>query len=59
MEPEWELTNKQTIAEAALIEFFRKMRPGDPATLDNAREYLESSCSTSAVMTWSASGATN
>ena len=40
-EPEWEVTNKQTIAEAALIEFFRKMRPGDPATLDNARQFLE------------------
>ncbi len=31
----------QTIAEAALIEFFKKMRPGDPATLDNARQFLE------------------
>jgi DNA-directed RNA polymerase subunit beta len=40
-EPEWEVTNKQTIAEAALIEFFRKMRPGDPATLENARQFLE------------------
>ena len=40
-EPEWEVTDKQTIAEAALIEFFRKMRPGDPATLDNARQFLE------------------
>ena len=40
-EPEWEVTNKQTLAEAALIEFFRKMRPGDPATLDNARQFLE------------------
>ena len=30
-----------TIAEAALIEFFKRMRPGDPATLDNAREFLE------------------
>jgi DNA-directed RNA polymerase subunit beta len=40
-EPEWEVSDKQTIAEAALIEFFRKMRPGDPATLDNARQFLE------------------
>ena len=40
-EPEWEVSNKQTIAEAALIEFFRKMRPGDPATLENARQFLE------------------
>ncbi|HSK89613.1 MAG TPA: DNA-directed RNA polymerase subunit beta, partial [Anaerolineales bacterium] len=34
-------TSKQTIAEAALIEFFRRMRPGDPATLENARQFLE------------------
>src|SRR5574338_284068 len=40
-EPEWDLSGNQTIAEAALIEFFRKMRPGDPATLDNARQFLE------------------
>ncbi|MBK9927806.1 MAG: DNA-directed RNA polymerase subunit beta [Anaerolineales bacterium] len=40
-EPEWDLSGGQTIAEAALIEFFRKMRPGDPATLDNARQFLE------------------
>ncbi len=30
------------IAEAALIEFYKRMRPGDPPTLDNAREYLVS-----------------
>jgi DNA-directed RNA polymerase subunit beta len=40
-EPEWDLGGGQTIAEAALIEFFRKMRPGDPATLENARQFLE------------------
>ena len=40
-EPEWEISDKQTIAEAALIEFFRKMRPGDPATLENAKQFLE------------------
>jgi DNA-directed RNA polymerase subunit beta len=40
-EPEWEVSDKQSIAEASLIEFFRKMRPGDPATLDNARQFLE------------------
>ncbi len=28
------------IAETALIEFYKRMRPGDPPTLDNAREYL-------------------
>ena len=36
-EPEWDLAGGLTIAEAALIEFFKRMRPGDPATLDNAR----------------------
>jgi len=41
-EPEWDLNDgKTTIAEAALIEFFRRMRPGDPATLENARNFLE------------------
>ncbi|MEN8172817.1 MAG: DNA-directed RNA polymerase subunit beta [Chloroflexota bacterium] len=40
-EPEWNLNDgKITIAEAALLEFFRRMRPGDPATLENAREFL-------------------
>ncbi len=42
MEPHWELKEGQTIAEAALLEFYKRMRPGDPPTLDNAREYLES-----------------
>ena len=41
-EPDWEPKKKQTIAEVALIEFYRRMRPGDPPTLENAREYLES-----------------
>jgi DNA-directed RNA polymerase subunit beta len=40
-EPEWDLSSGLSIAEAALIEFFRRMRPGDPATLENAREFLE------------------
>ena len=40
-EPEWDLSGGITIAEAALIEFFKRMRPGDPATLDNARAFLE------------------
>jgi len=39
-EPEWELKDGRTVADEALLEFFKKMRPGDPATLDNAREYL-------------------
>jgi len=41
-EPEWDTQNgKLSIAQAALIEFFKRMRPGDPATLDNATEFLE------------------
>jgi DNA-directed RNA polymerase subunit beta len=40
-EPAWDLSGQLTIAEAALLEFFKRMRPGDPATLDNAREFLE------------------
>ncbi len=40
-EPEWDLSGGLSIAEAALIEFFKRMRPGDPATLENAREFLE------------------
>jgi DNA-directed RNA polymerase subunit beta len=40
-EPTWEVPEGRTLAEEALIEFYRRMRPGDPATLDNAREYLE------------------
>jgi DNA-directed RNA polymerase subunit beta len=39
-EPEWDLSGGKKIAEAAIIEFFKKMRPGDPATLDNARGFL-------------------
>ena len=31
---------RRTIAEEALLEFYRRMRPGDPPTLDNARSYL-------------------
>ncbi|HEX3051137.1 MAG TPA: DNA-directed RNA polymerase subunit beta [Aggregatilineaceae bacterium] len=42
MEPQWDLRDGQTIGEAALLEFYKRMRPGDPPTLDNAREYLES-----------------
>ncbi|OQX65625.1 MAG: DNA-directed RNA polymerase subunit beta [Anaerolinea sp. 4484_236] len=40
-EPEWDSDSKLSIAEAALIEFFKRMRPGDPATLENARNFLE------------------
>lgn len=40
-EPAWEPRARRTIAEEALLEFYRRMRPGDPATLENAREYLK------------------
>jgi DNA-directed RNA polymerase subunit beta len=40
-EPEWDVSHGQTIAQAALLEFFKRMRPGDPATLDNAKDFLE------------------
>jgi DNA-directed RNA polymerase subunit beta len=40
-EPAWEPRDKRTVAQEALIEFYKRMRPGDPPTLDNAREYLE------------------
>jgi DNA-directed RNA polymerase subunit beta len=39
-EPVWEPRGSNTVAEEALIEFYRRMRPGDPPTLDNAREFL-------------------
>jgi len=40
-EPDWETDGKFSVSEQALIEFFKRMRPGDPATLENAREFLE------------------
>ena len=41
-EPAWNEKGKRSVAEQALIEFYKRMRPGDPPTLDNAREYLKS-----------------
>ncbi len=41
-EPVWEVKGDRTIAQEALIDFYRRMRPGDPPTLDNAQEYLVS-----------------
>ena len=40
-EPEWDVPEGMTIAEMALIDFFKRMRPGDPATVENAKEFLE------------------
>ncbi len=40
-EPTWENKEKRPIAQEAMVEFYKRMRPGDPPTLDNAKEYLE------------------
>lgn len=40
-EPEWDLSGGMKVSEAALVEFFKRMRPGDPATIENARQFLE------------------
>lgn len=39
-EPNYELGNNLTISQAALIEFFKRLRPGEPPTLDNARNHI-------------------
>jgi DNA-directed RNA polymerase subunit beta len=39
-EPPWDASG-HSLSELALLEFFKRMRPGDPATLDNARQFLE------------------
>ena len=41
-EPAWDLKGGRTVAQEALVEFYRRMRPGDPPTLENAEEYLVS-----------------
>ena len=38
-EPHWD--EGKSIPEQALIEFYKRMRPGDPPTLDNASQYLQ------------------
>jgi DNA-directed RNA polymerase subunit beta len=38
-EPNWD--DDKPIPQQALIEFYKRMRPGDPPTLDNARQYLQ------------------
>jgi len=40
-EPEWANRPSRTVAQEALIEFFRRVRPGDPPTLDNAKEFMQ------------------
>ena len=38
-EPHWD--ESKSVPEQALIEFYKRMRPGDPPTLDNASQYLQ------------------
>lgn len=38
-EPPWD--PEKPIAQQALIEFYKRMRPGDPPTLENATQYLQ------------------
>src|SRR4030043_374609 len=40
-EPQWDLNSNQTIAEAALLEFFKRKRPGGPAPPEKARGFLQ------------------
>ncbi|MBW6466549.1 MAG: DNA-directed RNA polymerase subunit beta [Brevefilum sp.] len=40
-EPAWDLEDGMSVAEASLIEFFKRLRPGDPPTLENAKAFLE------------------
>jgi len=40
-EPEWAYKPSRPIAQEALVEFFKRVRPGDPPTLDNAREFVQ------------------
>ncbi len=40
-EPEWSHRPSRTIGQEALIEFFKRVRPGDPPTLDNAKEFMQ------------------
>jgi DNA-directed RNA polymerase subunit beta len=37
-EPPWD--SNKPLAQQALIEFYKRMRPGDPPTLENAEQYL-------------------
>jgi hypothetical protein len=43
----------------ALIEIYQKMRPGEPAVLENAEEFITNSFLIPAAMTWAKSAATN
>jgi len=39
-ETEYDPKGHYSIAEAALIEFYKKLRPGEPPTLENAKNYV-------------------
>ena len=41
-EPAWGIKDDRTVAQEAMLEFYKRMRPGDPPTLDNAEDYLVS-----------------
>ncbi len=38
-EPDWDLSSR-TVAEEAALDFYKRMRPGDPLTMDNAKSFL-------------------
>jgi DNA-directed RNA polymerase subunit beta len=38
-EPVWDLSSR-TVAEEAALDFYKRMRPGDPLTMDNAKSFL-------------------
>ncbi len=39
-EPSYELSGNLTVSQAAMIEFYKRLRPGEPPTLDNARNHV-------------------
>ena len=39
-EPDYDPSSNFSVAEASLIEFYKKLRPGEPPTLDNAKTYV-------------------
>jgi DNA-directed RNA polymerase, beta subunit/140 kD subunit len=53
-EPAYDLSSGLSISEAALIELFKKLRPGEPPTLDNARNHLVEQLFDPAITTWNA-----
>jgi DNA-directed RNA polymerase subunit beta len=52
-------TDSEKGVNDALLEFYKKLRPGDPPTLDNARSFVQNLFFSSGAMTWARSGATS